>query len=56
LLVQFFGDVTWLSASAMHIFASLDQFGQMCAGECKSAAEPAILPRLVRLSSVTWMP
>jgi hypothetical protein len=27
----------------MHIFSSLAQFGQMCAGECKSAAQPTYL-------------
>jgi hypothetical protein len=56
LLVQFFCSVTWLSAPAMHIFPSLAHFGQMCAGGCKSAVQPAILPLLARLSSVTWMP
>jgi hypothetical protein len=56
LLVQFFGYVTWLSAPAMHIFRSFDQFGQMCTGECKSAANLTFLPHPGRLSSVTWMP
>ena len=54
-LVQIFGDVTWLSASAMHIFSSLANFGQMCAAQCKSAVQPD-LPHRGRLSSVTWMP
>jgi hypothetical protein len=40
----------------MHIFRSFDQFGQMCTGECKSAANSTFLPHPGRLSSVSWMP
>jgi hypothetical protein len=34
----------------------LAHFGQMCAGGCKSAAQPTVLSHRARLSSVTWMP
>ena len=36
-LVDIFLCVTWLRCPAMHIFSSLDQFGQLCNTECKCA-------------------
>ena len=49
LLVDIFACVTWLRCPAMHLFSSLDQFGQLCSTECKSAIESTLMVRPVRL-------
>jgi hypothetical protein len=44
LLVDIFGSVTRQCCPAMQIFSSLDQIGQMCSAECKSARRTTTAP------------